>query len=93
MKKKKYQVFDFNDEDERVEKISKKFLGKFSPKNNHTSPVDKYKFLQCCQSLSLLLEFLIYFTLFYVKLLFVWFLRMRKSGDRSSKFENLKFEI
>ncbi|XP_044488321.1 probable ubiquitin-like-specific protease 2A isoform X4 [Mangifera indica] len=47
MKKKKYQVFDFNDEDERVEKISKKFLGKFSPKNNHTSPVDKYKFLQC----------------------------------------------
>ncbi|KAJ0078392.1 hypothetical protein Patl1_37126 [Pistacia atlantica] len=47
MKKKKYQVFDFDEEDERVEKISKKLLGKFSPKNRHTSPVNKYKFLQC----------------------------------------------
>ncbi|GAY58851.1 hypothetical protein CUMW_189960 [Citrus unshiu] len=47
--KKKYKVFEFSEEDELVEKTAKKMLGKYSnPSKNqrHSSPIDKYKFLQ-----------------------------------------------
>ncbi|KAL9414522.1 hypothetical protein AB3S75_042898 [Citrus x aurantiifolia] len=47
--KKKYKVFEFSEEDELVEKTAKKMLGKYSnPRKNqrHSSPIDKYKFLQ-----------------------------------------------
>lgn len=47
--KKKYKVFEFTEDDERVEKTAKKMLGKYSnPRKNqrHSSPIDKYKFLQ-----------------------------------------------
>ncbi|KAH9697362.1 putative ubiquitin-like-specific protease 2A [Citrus sinensis] len=49
--KKKYKVFEFSEEDELVEKTAKKMLGKYSnPRKNqrHSSPIDKYKFLQFC---------------------------------------------
>ncbi|OMO63498.1 Peptidase C48, SUMO/Sentrin/Ubl1 [Corchorus olitorius] len=45
----RFDVFDYTDEDERVETESAKILGKFKkPKCARTpSPLDKYKFLQC----------------------------------------------
>ncbi|KAJ4716792.1 Ubiquitin-like-specific protease 2B [Melia azedarach] len=48
--KKKYEVFEFNKEDDRVEVLSKKLLGKFAnqrKKERRSSTVDKYTFLQC----------------------------------------------
>ncbi|KAF2294211.1 hypothetical protein GH714_008304 [Hevea brasiliensis] len=47
---KRSSVFDFSEDDERVEKASEKFLGKFAKhkgKRDFTSPIIKYKFLEC----------------------------------------------
>ena len=50
--RKKFDVFEFNDEDARVQKISEKILGKFrNPKKERKSPIDRYKFLEVCKSL------------------------------------------
>ncbi|KAJ9174962.1 hypothetical protein P3X46_013554 [Hevea brasiliensis] len=46
---KRSSVFDFSEDDERVEKASEKFLGKFAKpkrKRDLTSPIIKYKFLE-----------------------------------------------
>ncbi|XVE49475.1 hypothetical protein DITRI_Ditri01bG0085200 [Diplodiscus trichospermus] len=54
-KSKRFDVFDFADEDERVERESAEILGKFkNPKRcrKPPSPLNKYKFLQCCNFLS-----------------------------------------
>ncbi|KAE9595063.1 putative Ulp1 peptidase [Lupinus albus] len=40
-----YDVFEFNEEDERIEKTSQEILGKFTNPRNH-SPIAKYHFLQ-----------------------------------------------
>ncbi|OIV96188.1 hypothetical protein TanjilG_14865 [Lupinus angustifolius] len=42
---KKYDVFEFNEEDERVEKTSQEILGKFANPSTH-SPIVKYHFLK-----------------------------------------------
>ncbi|XP_028787339.1 probable ubiquitin-like-specific protease 2A isoform X2 [Neltuma alba] len=43
----KFNVFEFNEEDARVEMASERFLGKFvNPKKNRGSPLTKYTFLQ-----------------------------------------------
>ncbi|XP_043814410.1 probable ubiquitin-like-specific protease 2A isoform X2 [Manihot esculenta] len=46
---KRLSVLDFSEDDDRVEKDSSKFLGKFAKpkrKRNFTSPITKYKFLE-----------------------------------------------
>ncbi|RDX60846.1 putative ubiquitin-like-specific protease 2A, partial [Mucuna pruriens] len=44
---KKFQVFEFNDEEENVEKDSQRILDKFAnPSRSHSSPITKYDFLQ-----------------------------------------------
>ncbi|KAL5855045.1 hypothetical protein ACOSQ4_004847 [Xanthoceras sorbifolium] len=48
--KKRFQVFDFNEDDERVENTSAKLLGKYGiPKRKHRklTPINKYTFLEC----------------------------------------------
>lgn len=53
--RKRFDVFDFAAADERVEKESAEILGRFrNPKRcrKPPSPLDKYKFLQRCNSLS-----------------------------------------
>ncbi|XP_038888442.1 uncharacterized protein LOC120078284 isoform X4 [Benincasa hispida] len=42
---KRFSVFDFSEEDDRVEKVSRSLLGKFSARKS--SPVAKHQFLQC----------------------------------------------
>ncbi|KAK7858233.1 putative ubiquitin-like-specific protease 2a [Quercus suber] len=48
---KRFDVFEFAEEDERVEKASQRFLGMFGkpkkPKPKPPSPLSKYTFLQC----------------------------------------------
>uniref|UniRef100_A0A2C9VIA2 Ubiquitin-like protease family profile domain-containing protein n=1 Tax=Manihot esculenta TaxID=3983 RepID=A0A2C9VIA2_MANES len=49
---KRLSVLDFSEDDDRVEKDSSKFLGKFAKpkrKRNFTSPITKYKFLEYCK--------------------------------------------
>ena len=55
---KRFDVFDFADEDEKVERESMEFLARFkNPKRpRKSSPVNKYNFLQCCNFLSLSLS-------------------------------------
>lgn len=55
---KRFDVFEFAEEDEQVEKASQRFLGMFGnpkkpnpkPKPKPPSPLSKYTFLQCCKS-------------------------------------------
>ncbi|XP_027930647.1 probable ubiquitin-like-specific protease 2A isoform X2 [Vigna unguiculata] len=48
---KKFDVFEFNDEDHSIEKVSKKILRKFqNPSRSRSSPVTKYDFLQAFAS-------------------------------------------
>lgn len=42
---KRFAVFDFSEEDDRVEKVSRSLLGKFS--SRRTSSVTKHHFIQC----------------------------------------------
>ncbi|XP_031744940.1 probable ubiquitin-like-specific protease 2A isoform X2 [Cucumis sativus] len=42
---KRFSVFDFSEEDARVEKVSRRLLGKFSARRS--SPVTKHQFLHC----------------------------------------------
>ncbi|TYK06900.1 putative ubiquitin-like-specific protease 2A isoform X2 [Cucumis melo var. makuwa] len=42
---KRFSVFDFSEEDVRVEKVSRSLLGKFSARRS--SPVTKHQFLHC----------------------------------------------
>ena len=54
-KSKRFDVFDFADEDERIERESAEILGRFkNPKRcrKPPSPLNKYKFLQRCNFLS-----------------------------------------
>lgn len=44
----KFDVFEFNEQEEKIEKASQRLLGKF--KNPSTSPISKYQFLQVCKS-------------------------------------------
>lgn len=50
-KRKAIAVFDYTDEEERIEKVSKKLLRKFdSPVTKKSScAIDKYDFLRCCE--------------------------------------------
>ncbi|XP_057464549.1 probable ubiquitin-like-specific protease 2A isoform X2 [Actinidia eriantha] len=43
--RKRFKVFEFGESDKRVEKVSKKMLGKYG--SSDRSPVAKYRFLQC----------------------------------------------
>lgn len=52
---KRFSVFDFSEEDVRVEKVSRSLLGKFSARRS--SPVTKHQFLHCCECFVLLLLF------------------------------------
>ncbi|XP_047161008.1 probable ubiquitin-like-specific protease 2A isoform X6 [Vigna umbellata] len=48
---KKFDVFEFNDEDHSIEKVSKRILRKFkNPSKSRSSPVTKYDFLQAFAS-------------------------------------------
>ncbi|CAK8530321.1 unnamed protein product [Lathyrus sativus] len=43
----KFDVFNFDDEEENIEKVSEKMIGKFKNPNNPTSPpISKYQFLE-----------------------------------------------
>lgn len=44
---KRFDVFEFTEEDERVEKASRKFLDMFGNPKSQPSPLTKYTFLQC----------------------------------------------
>lgn len=51
-KRKQPGVFDYTDEDDRVEEISKQLLRKFdSPVTKTSSSMDKYEFLRVCECL------------------------------------------
>lgn len=79
--KKKYKVFEFSEEDELVEKTAKKMLGKYSnPSKNqrHSSPIDKYKFLQFCESHLFLSLSLCFF--FWFKFSISWYLALGLFG-------------
>lgn len=47
----KFDVFNFDDEEENIEKVSEKMIEKFKNPNNPTSPpISKYQFLEACKS-------------------------------------------
>jgi hypothetical protein len=74
----KFSVFEFDEEEEKVEKESARFVGKFriqkrrrngNNKDDDTSPRTKYKSLQCCKFI-----FLFSLCFFFSKFVFLFFL-------------------
>lgn len=65
----RYDVFEFNDDDECVEEVSTRLVGKFSNRRktkakHRNSPISKYQFLQCCKNFYLFISVL--YILFYI---------------------------
>lgn len=95
--KKKYEVFEFNKEDDRVEVLSKKLLGKFAnqrKKERRSSTVDKYTFLQCCEYLFLISFYFAFLSLiFYIRSSFGWIILGLLACEKMWQNLNLNFEF
>lgn len=82
---KKFAVYDFDGEGEKVVKVSRKMSGKFlNPRKSRSSPISKYKFLEACKSLHFFIS-LSFHSFRFAFLILRWFCAVTRDSKPLSK--------